>query len=71
MSHSRCGRRAPATSNPNPDPNPNPNPNPNPDPKQERFRDLSHRRDTSEMLSATWKKQGELKKIELDIEKKV
>ena len=39
--------------------------------RQERFRDLSHRRDTSEMLSATWKKQGELKKIELDIEKKV
>jgi len=39
--------------------------------RQERFRDLSHRRDTSEMLSATWKKQGELKKIEFDIEKKV
>ena len=39
--------------------------------RQERFRDLSHRRDTSEMLSATWKKQGDLKKLELDIEKKV
>ena len=43
-----------------PGPNPDPNPDPNP-----------HRRDTSEMLSATWKKQGELKKIEFDIEKKV
>ena len=37
--------------------------------RQARFRELSARRDQSEMLRSTWDKQGQLKKLELDIEK--
>ena len=37
--------------------------------RQARFRELSQRRDQSEMLRSTWSKQNELKKLETSIEK--
>ena len=37
--------------------------------RQARFRELSQKRDQAEALQTTWKKQEQLKKLELEIEK--